>query len=314
MRRFILASAALVLASLPGVISAEDIYPVAILPFQGRGTNVKQMGSQVTDLLFANLVVNPDLYLVDREDLDSVMKELELNLSGMVNSGQAAQVGQMTGAKILLTGSVLQVGAKLYLVAKIIGTETTRVVGASVKGNYDDELDALVEQLAEDVTQTIADRAGELVAKPRTREDRVAALKKVMADKKTPVLRIQVEERHVGQAVIDPAAETELMLLATETGFEVVDAEASPARKAQVQVKGEAFSEFSTRQGNLISVRARVEVKAVDSATGKVLAADRQTAVAVDLAEQIAGKTALQQAAAAIAERLLPKLVDSAAE
>jgi hypothetical protein len=49
-------------------------------------------------------------------------------------------------------------------------------------------------------------------------------------------------------------------------------------------------------------------VKAVDAETGRVLAVERQTAVAVDLNEQIAGKAALQQASAAIAERLLPKL------
>ena len=37
---------------------------------------------------------------------------------------------------------------------------------------------------------------------------------------------------------------------------------------------------------------------------------DRQTVVVVDLSEQIAGKTALQEAAADLAERMLPKLID----
>jgi hypothetical protein len=43
--------------------------------------------------------------------------------------------------------------------------------------------------------------------------------------------------------------------------------------------------------------------------TDKIIAIDRQTAVMVDLTEQIAGKNALQSAAAQIAERLLPQLV-----
>ncbi len=39
-------------------------------------------------------------------------------------------------------------------------------------------------------------------------------------------------------------------------------------------------------------------MKAVDAASGRVLAIDRQTAVQVDLSEQLAGKAALQEAAA----------------
>jgi hypothetical protein len=47
----------------------------------------------------------------------------------------------------------------------------------------------------------------------------------------------------------------------------------------------------------------------VDRKSDKVVAVDRQTVVTVDLTEQIAGKTGLQEAAAQIAERLLPKLI-----
>jgi hypothetical protein len=51
-----------------------------------------------------------------------------------------------------------------------------------------------------------------------------------------------------------------------------------------------------------------VELK-VHNAKGDLLAVDRQTSVAVDLAEQTAAKTALQNAASDLAERLIPKLV-----
>lgn len=140
-------------------------------------------------------------------------------------------------------------------------------------------------------------------------EDRIAALKKQLGDAKRPVVAINVRERHVGQATIDPAAETELILFCKETGFDVLDKTAD-AKKADVVMEGEGFSEFAMRHGNLVSVKARLEVKAVDRQTDKVIATDRQTAVVVDLTEQIAGKSALQKAAADIAERLLPKLIN----
>ncbi|NQU09166.1 hypothetical protein HQ590_00120 [bacterium] len=60
------------------------------------------------------------------------------------------------------------------------------------------------------------------------------------------------------------------------------------------------------RKGNLVSCKARVELKLRSLPGGEVLAVDRQTSVAVDISEQMAAKTALQQAAAELAERLIP--------
>lgn len=292
-----------------GLLQAdEEVYPVAVLPFSERGKEVAEQGQQVTDLMFANLVINPELFLVDREDLETVLREQELSLSGAVKSDEAVQVGQLTGAKVLVTGSVLQVGTSRYVIAKIIGTETSRVVGASVKGLVGDDLDGLVEQLAAKVGTTISERAGELVAKQLTREDRIAALKKKLGKGKLPALSISIPEEHVGQVTVDPAAETEISLFATEAGFQMFDTKSGGTAKSDIRLVGEAFSEFSGRRGNLVSVKARVEVKAVDRASGRVLATDRQVTVAVDLAEQIAAKTALQEAGARIAERLLVKL------
>jgi hypothetical protein len=140
----------------------------------------------------------------------------------------------------------------------------------------------------------------------------LAELKKVIGKAKGPTLKIDVTERHVGQVAVDPAAETELALFCTEVGFDVYDPEQSDGRKAEILLIGEGFSEFAARHGNLISVKARLEVKAVEAETGRVIATDRQTSVEVDLTEQIAGKAALQEAAAEIAERLLPKIVKPA--
>jgi TolB-like protein len=294
---------------------AEDeftVYPVAVFPFAERGRDAAELGNKVTDLLFANLVTNPEMYLVEREEIDKLFTEQELNRSGLINPDQATQIGYLTGAKILVTGSVLVVGDKMYVVAKIIGTETSRVLGASVKGAVDDELDGLVEELAKNVASTISERAKELVARPVSKEDRLAALIKSMGKGKRPSVWIDVPERHIGQTTYDPAAETELTRVCKELDFEVIDRKEGNRKDADIVLTGEGFSQFASRHGNLVSVKARLEVKAIDRASGKVLAVARQTSVAVDLAEQIAGKTALQDAAVNIAERLLPQLVSPA--
>jgi curli biogenesis system outer membrane secretion channel CsgG len=286
-------------------------YPIAILPFRERGKEVENMGGQVADLVFAKLVVDPGLFLVEREDLDKLLSEAELNLSGIVNPKDAIAIGQLTGARLIVTGSVFQVENKVYRVAKIIGTETSRVVGASVNEVAGSGLDAISNRLGHEIIRSIRKSSDSLVAKPVKKSDRIAALNAQLSDAKRPTVFISVEERHVGLPTIDPAAETELMLFCKETGFDVIDPDQGSSQQAKYLIQGEGMSEFAGRRGNLASVKARLEVKVVDRATGQVVAADRQTRVAVDLVEQIAGKQALQEAAADIAERLLPKLVSA---
>ncbi len=270
---------------------------------------MKNLGAQVSELLFARLAAKDGLRLVDRADLHKVLKELELGASGAVKAGSAAHVGQLTGARLLLWGSILQVDKRRHLIAKLVGVETGEVVGLTVDGPSTDELGPLVAKLADKVADALAQAPERLLPKAAAKVDLVAALKKQMGKGARPALWIRVPERAVGMAVPDPAAQTELVLLAKEVGFPVVDADEGARGQAAILVTGEGLTEVGGRNSGLVTVKARVEVKAVERATGKVLAADRQVVVVVDVTEQLAGKAALQQAAAAIAARLLPRLV-----
>jgi hypothetical protein len=286
---------------------AADILTVAVFDFESKDEAVRDLGQKVATLVNANLSAEPQLITVERAELEKVLGEQELGLSGTVSTESAARVGKLTGAKVLVTGRVFQVENNLVLVAKIIGTETSRVYGEVVNGKPGADLTDLSAQLAKKIAADVNQKGDTLVAKVESREDRVAKIKKALGDKTLPAVSVQITEQHFGQHVIDPAAQTELLLILQQCGFTVVD-DAS-TNKATIAITGEAFSEIGLRKGNLQSCRARIEIKVREVASGKIILVDRQSSVAVDLAEHIAAKSALQNGGSELAERLIPQLV-----
>lgn len=297
--------AALLVAGVTTASAAQEVLTVAIFDFESKDEAVRDLGPKVAALLNVTLSAEPNLITVERAELEKVLGEQELGLSGTVSADSAAKVGHLTGAKVLVTGRVFKVDKETMLVAKVIGTETSRVYGEMAKGGASASITDLSAELSKKIAAIVTEKGATLVAKVESHEDRIARLKKSLAGKKLPTVSVKIGERHFGQPVVDPAAETELGKILQDCGFMLVD-DKSPD-KPDVEITGDAFSAFGMRKGNLISCKARVELKA-QKRTGEIVAVDRQTSVAVDLAEQTAAKTALQNAAAEVADRILSKL------
>ena len=298
----------LILLLATAAMARADVLSVAVFDFESKDEAIHDLGPKVATLINAQLSTDPNLIMVERAELEKALGEQELGLSGTIQPDTAAKVGHLTGAKVLVTGRAFLVDRQLMIVAKIIGTETSRVYGEVVSGPDASAAANLARELAGKVAKTIQARADTLVAKVEKPEDLVARLQAQLGNKKLPVVFISIAERHIGTATIDPAAETEVSFLLQKLGATVLDKK-EPASKADVEISGEGFSEFAMRKGNLVSCKARVELKATDRRTGQVIFIDRQTSVAVDLSEHLAGKTALQESAAKLTERLLPRLV-----
>lgn len=282
---------------------------IAVLNFESPDEGIRDLGAKVTSLVSALLSAEPNLISVERAELDKLLGEQELGLSGTVNPETAAKVGQLTGAKVLVTGRVIKVEKELVLVAKVMGTETSRVFGEIVKGSTSTPVTDLAAALASKITTVVAQKEKELLAKSFTREDRVATIKGKLPPEIKAAVHVKIPEVHFGSRTIDPAAETELSLILRQCGFTLVDDKSD--QKADYELFGEAFSEHGLRKGSLVSCKARVEIKLRRVSDGKLLTVDRQTVVAVDLSEQIAAKNALASAAATLAERAVPLLAVS---
>lgn len=286
--------------------AAQDVLTVAVFDFESKDEAVRDLGPKVATLINASLSAEPQLITVERAELEKILGEHELGLSGNVSTDTAAKVGHLTGAKVLVSGRVFKVESELIIVAKIIGTETSRVYGETAKGRGDVSIADLSADLAKKIAADVTEKGDTLVAKVVSREERIENIKKALKSDKLPAVSVKIAERHFSGPTIDPAAETEFSKTLMECGFKLADDKSE--LKPDIEISGEALSQFGMRKGNLVSCKARVEIKARDRVSGDIKAVDRQTSVAVDLTEQVAAKTALQNAALELAERVLPKL------
>ena len=287
---------------------AAEPLTVAVFDFQTADQQLAKRGSEIAVLLNAKLSTASDLILVERQEIDKLLGEQEIGMTGTVTPDSAAKIGALLGAKVLVTGRLFDSGGKTYLVAKIISTETGRVYGEMTTIKDPGALDQGSSELAEKISALITKQSDTLTAKVEDPATRLERLKQIVAGKKLPAISVAITEQHINRQIPDPAVQTEFIRTLQQLGFDLITPGETVKRQPDLTISGEAFSESAMRRGNLVSCRARVEITVTDRTTGKLLLTDRQTGVAVDLAENIAAKQALENATAKLLERILPQL------
>lgn len=305
--------------------AAPQHITTVVLPFDTTATGDKDLGDQISQLVGAYLSQLDSITLVDRQSMSKILEEHEINLSGMVDDAHTIKLGKLVGARLMITGKAFQLGKSINITAKLVGTETSLVRTVLVSGTADSDLGELVLKLAEKITATYQSKAQSLVAQDAT-ETTLADWQKKLKDKKLPAVVVYVPEQHVASrppAKADPAVETQIKHQLLACGVTIYDVDGNKlaqslktknkqwptdTAKADWIIFGEAFSEFGARIGNLNSCQARVEINIIDKKTGKLIAADKEMARAVDLGENLAGRKALQLAATRLTWRILEKL------
>lgn len=302
---------------------------VAVLPFDSPDRSI---GLQAAGVISARLSADPTLQLVEREQLNAILEEHRLSLSAATQPAEAARIGWLAGAKVLVMGRAYVIDEQLLVTARTVGVETGRVFVSQARGSTKDELLPILDRLAEQVRQDIGARRSQLVAPDIStdREKLLQSLAERLKGRNLPKVVVAVAEIHYGAPAVDPAAETEMMLWLAKCGFTVFDpgkaergvqgwardyyrSKSLPIPRilpedVSIVLVGEAFSEGGGRFGDIFSAKGRVEVRALDRKTGAVIAIARRTTAAVDLSERIAAKKAIQDAASSIAYEMIPEL------
>ena len=298
----------LALAALAPCALAADKPPialsVAVYDFKGDGP-AASFGNSVTALVTADLTTESNIIMLERAELNKALSEQAFGVSGLVSSDAAAQIGQMTGAKVLVAGEVMSIGEKhLVIVANIIGTETGRLFADKVEGAPDQLVD-LTSELSRQIARTIRDHVSNLVALAQdSREERLERIFKSITGTNRPSVSVDVLQSTQPHHHI--ATESVLGAILLKAGFKVVDAKSD--RKPDVVITGINASSPGPKQGGLFTQRTVLDIKVQQRRSGAIIAFEHEVGSATDSTQAGADRAAVVNAVDAVAEKVLPLL------
>ena len=116
---------------------------LAIFPFENNAVTDPERFAPLSKGLSAMLISDLNksgtaLKLIERDKIQSLLKEIALSQTGSVDSSTAVRAGKILGAQTIAFGSFIVLGKNVRIDARIIKVETSELIMAeSILGNVD---------------------------------------------------------------------------------------------------------------------------------------------------------------------------------
>lgn len=148
-----------VLASFLGTSHVEGQYEptVAVMDFSsfmmGEGGTSVQLGKAISAMLVTEFSGRPGMRIVERAEIQDLVREQNLTLSGRVD--EAIAIGKMLGVQYVLHGQVTSIADNLRMDIRAVDVETSEVVSVMKKSDRTTELLSLIVDLADEFGQSL---------------------------------------------------------------------------------------------------------------------------------------------------------------
>ena len=115
------------LSSQPGARTTVAVLP---LTFSGADTTLRPLGRGLAELLTTDLAQSPKLTVVERERVQALLDEIELQRSGATDPRSGVRAGRILRAGTLVAGGIQQAGSDLRVDAPVVNVNTGSVVAS----------------------------------------------------------------------------------------------------------------------------------------------------------------------------------------
>ncbi len=106
----------------PAIAGATEKMQVAVLDFKTRAISTT-LGKTVPDLLRAEMVKTGYFIVVERSQMDQILKEQGFQQTGCTDSACAVELGKLLSAKKILLGEVSRLGSSIVITVRIVDIE-----------------------------------------------------------------------------------------------------------------------------------------------------------------------------------------------
>ncbi len=128
---------------------------LAILPFQTKGVGAEIGNIDVTEQLMTSFYNLKRFKLFERSQLEKVLEEQKLGMSGIIDASTAAEIGKGIGVDAIVLGSITSTGRNMAIDLRLIDTETAEIITAK------DEMSSRINMhQLKDMIQRLATKVG----------------------------------------------------------------------------------------------------------------------------------------------------------
>ncbi|MCI0698736.1 hypothetical protein L0337_42895 [candidate division KSB1 bacterium] len=103
---------------------------IAVLPFESKGIGGALGQIDLLDKLVTGFVGINRFKVIERAQLEKILEEQKLGMSGIIDASTAAQIGKGIGVDGVVCGSITQGGNAVTIDARLIDTETAAIITA----------------------------------------------------------------------------------------------------------------------------------------------------------------------------------------
>jgi TolB-like protein len=133
-------------------IQEVDYKPyIAVFPFEDANarTEFTKLGQSLTEMLITSLINEDKFNVMERVQLEKILKEQSLSQTGVIDAETAIEVGKLSGLEAVVVGSISQLKTSIEADARLIEVETGKALAAASSSvNRVDDIRGLANDLA----------------------------------------------------------------------------------------------------------------------------------------------------------------------